>query len=209
MVEIDKYKFDRYYAFDIITDEGCFSIVFGGNLDLYWNYKHRGNILNIGDNKDFYITKENYFLYSLFDELYNDIKDYNIFTIDMFDNREDWIGRKNDFLERDKNNSRRLFKDNRIEWHSDDYDYDDGSYFVIDKLDNCYKLTFYKSKCDDHIYNITYSVRLRNSGSRYGYFNVIFMRMYNKLCRYEPDFHQIHMEEYMYHKNLVKRKKTI
>lgn len=209
MVEIKKYKINNYNCFDISTDEGTFQIWFCGNLDLYWSYKYRGNILDTGNSKDFYITKENYFLYSLFDELYNDVKDYNIFTIDMFNNEKEWLERKSDFLEYDRNNPRKLFKDGKIEWHSDDYDYDDGSYFIIDKLDNCYKLTFYKSNCDDYIYNITYSVRLRNSGSRYGYFNVIFMRMYNKLCQYDSKFHQVHIEEYLYYKRLVKDKKTI
>lgn len=187
MVEINKYKFDKYYAFDITTDEGCFSFVFGGNLDLYWIYKHEINFFDTPDSKDFYITKENYFLYSLFDELYNDVKDYNIFTIDMFDKKEDWIESKNIFLEHDKNNSKRLFKDNSIEWHCDDFDYEDAGSFTIERLDECYKLTFNKCK-DDSIYS-SYSIRIRNSGSRYGYFNVIFMRMYNKLCDYEPNFH--------------------
>ena len=64
-------------------------------------------------------------------------------------------------------------------------------------------------KCKDNSIYKSYSVRIRNSGSRYGYFNVIFMRMYNKLCQYEPNFHQIHIEEYMYQKKLTKIKKTI
>lgn len=207
MVEINKYKVDKYYAFDITTDEGCFSIVFGGNLDLYWLYKHEINFFDTPDSKDFYITKENYFLYSLFNELYNDIKDYNIFTIDMFDNEFDWLNKKNDFLEHDMNNSKRLFKDKKIEWYCDDFDYDIAGTFIIEKLDECYKLTF--NKCKDNSIYKSYSVRIRNSGSRYGYFNVIFMRMYNKLCQYEPNFHQIHIEEYMYQNKLTKIKKTI
>ena len=207
MVGIKKYKLDRYYNYDVITDDGCFSIVFGGNLDLYWIYKHETSFLDTPDSKDFYITKENYFLYSLFNELYNDVKDYNIFTIDNFDKEEEWLKRKNDFFEHDKNNPRKLVKDNKIEWHCDDFDYEDGSSFVIERLDDCYKLTFNKCKADSIF--TSYAVRIRNSGSRYGYFNVIFMRMYNKLCNYDPNFHQVHIEEYMYHKRLTKRKETI
>lgn len=207
MIEIKKYKFDKYYAFDINTDAGCFSIAFGGNLDLYFMYKHEEPFYDTPDSKDFYITKENYFLYSLFDELYNDVKNYNIFTIDNFDNEFDWLNSKNDFLERDKNNPRRLFKDKKLEWHCDDFPYDVAGNFILEQFKDYYKLTF--NKCmDDSIY-ASYSVRIRNSGSRYGYFNIIFMRMYNKLCSYEPDFHQIHIEEYIYHNNLTKAKKTI
>lgn len=78
---------------------------------MYWIYKHNISFLDTPDSKEFFITKENYFLYSMFDELYNDVKDYNIFTIDMFDKEEDRIERKNNFLEYDKNNPNRLFKD--------------------------------------------------------------------------------------------------
>ena len=209
MIDIKKYKVNNYDCFDICTDEGIFQIWFCGNLDLYWSYMYDGSILDVPNNISFYITKENYFLYNLFDELYNDVKDYNIFSMDMFENRDKWLESKNDFLEHDRYNSKKLFINNRIECHSDDDDYNDGSYFVIERIDDCYRLTFNKSKCDDFIYSITYSVRLRNSGSRYGYFNVVFMRMYNKLREYDPEFHQIHVEEYMYKKNLVKRKKTI
>ena len=125
----------------------------------------------------------------------------------MFDKDEDWVERKNNFSEYDKNNPKRLFKDRNIEWHCDDYPYDIAGTFIIEKLDECYKLTFNKCKVDS-IYAL-YSVRIRNSGSRYGCFNVIFMRMYNKLCDYQSNFHQIHIEEYMYYKRLTKIKKTI
>lgn len=207
MLEIKKYKFDRYYAFDILTDEGCFSIFFGGNLDLYFLYKHNTNFLETDDSKDFYITKDNYFLYSLFEELYNDVLDYNIFTVDNFDSKDEWLNRKKEFLEHDSYNPRRLFHDGKIDWHCDDFDYDEGASFVIERLNNCYKLTFNKCKADRIL--ASYSVRIRNSGSRYGYFNIIFMRMYNKLCNYNPNYHQIHIEEYLYHKRLVRNKETI
>lgn len=210
MVNINKYKINNYDCFDICTDDGVFQIFFCGNLDLYFSYVYEGDRLNRPDSKDFYITKENYFLYSLFDELYNDVKDYNIFTIDNFDSKEDFLDRKAYFLECDRQNPRKLFKDNKIDWHCDDFEYDKAGSFIIEKLDNSYKLTFNKCK-DDSLFGImsSYSVRLRNSGSRYDGFNLIFMRMYRKLCNYDPNFQQIHIEEYMYNKKLVKKKETI
>ena len=51
---------------------------------------------------------------------------------------------------------------------------------------------------------MSYSVRISNSGSRYGYFNIPFMNMYTKLCEYNPDYHQIHMEEYLYNEKVKK-----
>ena len=48
-------------------------------------------------------------------------------------------------------------------------------------------------------------IRFRNSGSTYTPFNNVFMRMYNQFLEYEPDFHQIHIEEILY-KEKVKKK---
>lgn len=210
MLDIKKYKINNYDCFDFITDDGIFQILFCGNLDLYFRYKYNGNKLNGPDSKDFYITKENYFLYSLFDKLYEDVRDYNIFVSDDYITEEDCLANRKYFRETDLSNPRKLFKDNRIEWHCDDFDYDEAGSFVIERLDDCYKLTFNKCR-DDSFFGVaaSYSVRIRNSGSRYGCFNVVFMRMYNKLCKYDPLFHQMHIEEYLYHKKLAKKKKTI
>ena len=46
--------------------------------------------------------------------------------------------------------------------------------------------------------SITYSIRFRNSGSRYEPFNICFMQMYNELKNYDSNCHQIHIEEYLY-----------
>lgn len=214
MVEIRKYMIGEYRSFDISTDEGVFQIWFGGNLDLYFRYEYNGNKLYGPDSKSFYITKENYFLFSLFDELYEDVKNYNIFVPDAYITEAECLENRERFREADLHNPRKLFKDNKVDWHCDDFDYDDGGRFVIEKLDDCYKLTFNKCK-NDSFFGVaaSYSVRIRNSGSRYGYFNMVFMRLYNKLCEfdyeYDQEFHQIHIEEYMYHKSKVRRKETI
>lgn len=40
-----------------------------------------------------------------------------------------------DVLKRqEESNTRRLFKNNKVEWHSDDYDYDEKSILTIEKL---------------------------------------------------------------------------
>ena len=52
-------------------------------------------------------------------------------------------------------------------------------------------------------------IRFRNSGSRYDPFNIIFMRMYERLKKIDDvnDYgHQIHMEEYLYEKEKAKTK---
>ena len=50
------------------------------------------------------------------------------------------------------------------------------------------------------------SIRFRNSGSRYNPFNIIFMKMFNKLQEYNPEYHQIHIEELEYQKKLTLKK---
>ena len=47
-------------------------------------------------------------------------------------------------------------------------------------------------------------VRFRNSGSSYDPFNIPFMKFFNKLQEYDPEYHQIHIEEVILQKKLTK-----
>ena len=47
-------------------------------------------------------------------------------------------------------------------------------------------------------------VRICNSGSRYLPFNSCFMDFYNKLQKIDPDYYQMHLEEYVYNKTYKK-----
>lgn len=195
MLEIKKSKTEFGYWFDIYTDDGCFKILFGGNGDLYFDYSGDKGMLESDDSKVIYITKENYFLFSLFEQLYKDVKDYNVYKPDDFIDEltcQEW---REDLIEADLYNPIRLFHDNKIEWFSDDFHYDEASSLVMEKLSNRYKLTFNKSKDNNYL---TYSIRVRNSGSRYQPFNRLFRNLYKDLCLYDPNYHQIHMEEYLY-----------
>ena len=76
MIKLDKKKdTNGYDRFKIITDDGIFGIMFGGNLDLYWYYWPKENIIDWPLFKTFTITKENYFLYQKVNELYENIKE--------------------------------------------------------------------------------------------------------------------------------------
>ena len=99
----------------------------------------------------------------------------------------------------------KLFKNYVINWHSDDCVYEKSSVLEIKKENEDYIVTFHKSKEDF----MSYSVRISNSGSRYGYFNIPFMNMYTKLCEYNPDYHQIHMEEYLYRQKQLIKKRSV
>jgi len=187
MQQIEKYKDEKgYYEYIIKTDEGKFKILFGGNLDLYWTCNEKED----DSDQIFYITKENYYLYSLFDNLYHNIKNNKIY-----------YDKENCF----KSEENKLFKDGKIDWYSDEFYEEIASRLVIEKIDERFKITFIKSKKDlDGIFR-TYAVRFRNSGSRYKPFNACFMYMYNKLKEYDSDYHQIHMEEYLYKQKVLKK----
>ena len=77
MLKYNKIKTDFGYTINIYDSNKILTITFGGNLDLYWYLKGKEE----KEVDTFEITKENYFLYSLFDILYNDIVKCNIFNV--------------------------------------------------------------------------------------------------------------------------------
>lgn len=210
MINLKKLKTEFGYSFDFITDDGVFKIYFWGDLDLHWEYHYKDDISKIGDSKSFLITKEKFFLFQLFDDLYHDIKDYHIYKEDEFYTKQDVERFNKSIMKFDAYPYDLLFHDDKIEWHCDDCIYEEASMFMIEKLDEAYLLTFKKGIKDGML---SYSVRIRNSGSRYHPFNIPFMRMYQQLCSYDferdADFHQIHMEEYLYQKKRIKKKEII
>ena len=192
-------------------NEKDMKITFLGNGDLYWVFNSENN-----DNK-VSITKENYALYSLFEDLYNDIEDVNIFEKD--DSNSDYIDSINDkekYYKYNYANYLKLFdKDNKtIIWHSDEIAYEVSNFVKIKKCIDSFEISFFsqpsiKGYDEDFHSEGYYPIRFRNSGSRYDPFNVIFMRMYYKILKIDDvnDYgHQIHMEEYLYNKQKVLKK---
>lgn len=207
MVEINKEKdVNGYDRFKITTDEGSFNIMFGGNLDLYWSYWPKENIRDWPLFKTFTITKENYFLYQKVAKLYIRIKEqkpYPELEKDEYDNYLEELDLKE--FAKDYYSYEKLFQDDIIKWYSDDAPVEEASRVEIEKKEETYAITFYQGKEE---YNFpTFSVRFRNSGSRYQPYNFTFMDMYNCLSEYDPNCYQIHIEEYLYTKKLQKLKK--
>ena len=101
-----------------------------------------------------------------------------------------------------------MFDGKTIEWHSDDDRYERSDCVKINKVDDTFVLEFIRPSIteDNFIYRTPgcISIRFRNSGSTYDPYNMIFMRMFNKLQEYDPDYHQIHIEELTYRKTLKK-----
>lgn len=219
MIEIKIYKNSHDYdAFIITTEEGQFEISFQNNLDLYWRYLHKDMILEEPEIKEFTITKENYYLYTLFDNLYNAIKNSNPYSGYTFLTPKSFYLKNEDYEEEPEQeiyvpenpHPNNLYKNGIITWCSDDFSsMEKASNFQLKKDEDVFKITFKKSEREPESGNpfITYSVRIRNSGSRYTPYNIAFMKMYQDLKEYNPKHHQIHIEEYLYEqKKLAKIK---
>lgn len=184
-----------YDYFEINNNEGTFIISFENNLDSYWTFKPNVNFLDSKENYEVDITKENYFLYQLFDDLYNSVKTGIIKTGRTYD--DDGI------IEAHKSEINQLFVDNSIYYLSDDFIKDEASSFKIKKEEDIFKIIFTKSHSKEYFNSFT--VRIRNSGCRYGYFNILFMNLYNKLVEYsKEEYYQMYIEEYVYTKKLKK-----
>lgn len=214
MLNIKKVN-SEYDSYDIIINDGTkdLNILFGGNGDLYFFI----NKLNFEDTEqivNFEITKENYFLFSSFEELYNKIINCNIYKLDEMElphaDDEEILERTNMYAEwnEDLKSSieyRKLVNNGIISWRHDEQIYEEANILNIYKEEEKYRLEFIlMSKEISHYIDI----RFRNSGSRYIPFNRVFMELYRKLQTYNPEYHQIHMEEYMYQKKLELNRHT-
>lgn len=205
MLTWNKRKTEFGYTIDIYNSNKILTITFGGNLDLYWYLKSEEK----REVDTFEITKENYFLYFLFDILYNDIVNCNLFKV--YDEELSFV---NSIMELQKIYNRkkelnkifseyeeykRLYNGEYICWYSDDDSIEDANYVKIIKDDDKYILEFFSNFKSNTLW-LSNTIRFRNSGSRYMPFNMIFMEMYNSLCTSDYDENQIHIEEYLYKK---------
>ena len=200
-MEIKKEYYERegVYNFEFIKDNKSLKIFFGGNLDLYMTLG-TDKTLPYGENIsiDFDITKEDYEIYELFDTLYNDIINCNV-----FDEYKLNRGLKNNYVYRDL-----VDKNKNITWISDDGPREVEDRVIISKKDkDTYKLMFIRNDKElDFGFKSPYSIaiRFRNSGSWYEPFNVCFMKMFKKLQKLDINYHQYSIDEYMYIRKLNK-----
>lgn len=183
-MKIEKNKTEHGYQFAFTTKEGTFYFSYGGNLDLYFTSYEEGEV------NTFTIDYENYELYLLFDKLYNRLMNYDY--LKTISNDEKYFRY---LVKIEKNKEYPLIKNNTIEWHCDDHDYDSGCILKIKKTGHNYILTIDK-KNNQTMFGAN-SVRIRNSGSRYHGANMEFMYLYTGLINYE-DSNQISIEEYMH-----------
>lgn len=204
-----------------------FDVSFGGNGDLYWTICSK----NVNDDNNFIITKENYEVYRLFEELFDDIENIKIFDDEEYitfylkteEEKQEYIKNQKDEIEYEKNkyrlfnlsNYNELFdkENNVITWYSDETSHEVANILKIKKENESFELEFYIQpyiEGYDRDFNSLYHIpiRFRNSGSSYDPFNIVFMRMYEKMKQVDcvNDYgHQIHIEEYLYNQNKIKK----
>ena len=203
MLKYNKIKTDFGYTINIYDSNKILTITFGGNLYWYLSSKEKKEV------DTFEITKENYFLYSLFDILYNDIVNCNLFKVyneelsfvNSIKELQKIYNRKKELniIFSEYEEYKRLYNGEYICWYSDDDSIEDANYVKIIKDDYKYILEFFSNFKSNTLW-LSNTIRFRNSGSRYMPFNMIFMDMYNSLCTSDYDENQIHIEEYLYKK---------
>ncbi|MBE6145477.1 MAG: hypothetical protein E7171_02530 [Firmicutes bacterium] len=178
----------------------------------------------------FLITKENNHIYELFKKLVSDIKTPRVYEplrrevldeedlpdpeiaemLADFDNGKSEEERCNEWNEELKNSERykKLYDGENIRWHSDDDYYADADRVMITELEDSILLEFYRPENTLKTLGFripgTLTIRFRNSGSTYDPLNIVFMKMYQQLQEYDPDYHQMHIEEIEYQKKLKK-----
>lgn len=210
----------RTKDYTIINNEKKLRIMYCGTLDLYMQL-NSPNLKEELSSDTFEITKENYFIYSLFEQLYDDIRLCNLYQID--ENDLLWCDTKEEIEALYSNTKRRneelknsivyqsIFDGKSVIWYSDEYIHDEADILKITKEEDKYVLEFKEQRLpepdsDRFRFPGSICIRFRNSGSYQQPFNCIFMRMYQKLQEYDPEYHQIHVEEYVYQKKLIKSK---
>ncbi len=197
-MEIRKKKNEEIKDYDIILidDDKKLLIYFAGNQDLYMGIYNGQNIGLKNISIDFDITKENYEIYCIFDNLYKEIIEghpfgfYSNYDVDYRNS-----GCYTNLVDKDKN----------IIWISDEGPDEEADKMIISKIDDMYRLTFIRNEIDNEFYMKCpdgICVRFRNSGSRYKPFNAAFMGMYQRFQNIDENYHQIHMEELIYTKKM-------
>lgn len=216
----------------LIEENKTLLITFAGNGDLYWVIQNKACGENVKYSSDYFdISKDNYEVYSLFEQLFSDIKNINICENKEFPLYVETDEEKKEYLENLELEKEMYRKSNMshyndlydgidtITWHSDETAYEVSNIVKIKKMDNIFRVEFSSQPhidgYDEELNELGHmSIRFRNSGSRYAPFNILFMRMFNKLQEVDDvnDYgHQIHIEEYLYNndkqKNIQKVKR--
>ena len=153
----------RKYDLRVIDKNGqSFIMMVGGNLDLYWvpeNYK---------ETTTFYIPKEDEFVYGLFDNLFDDIKEKD-------------------------NPYNPMLKGNEFSFISEDYHEDEANRLKIIKSEDEFVIDFIKNE-DFENWTMPHrgcNICFCNSGSRAPQVETLFMLLFNDLAYYSDEIETV------------------
>lgn len=182
-----------------ISEDKHLDILFGGNGDVYWIYDN----LEVMDAKEdlmyesFTIPKTENKLYSIFNELYEDLINCNIFKPET---SELWPGqRKEDELRCKRSNEElkkdyrynSLVKDGVITWYSDEEYKEIAEIVRISKVEETILIEFIRQSKRDDLGSLRlpgwYSIRFRTSGSTYTPCDMVFWRHFDNLQNYQEE----------------------
>lgn len=200
----------------LVDENKTLSIVFAGTGDLHLIIRNTDCIEAEEYAYDYFeITKENYQIYSLFEELLYDIGTINIFDGEEIKTSSDVKFQKMGERKYNMSHYNDLYDsdDGTVTWVSDETGFEVANMVSIKKREDKFSIEFRTQlyiEGYDREYNTLgmIGVRFRNSGSRYAPFNVIFMRMFRGLQEVDDvsDYgHQMHIEEYVYQKSKVRK----
>lgn len=159
-------------------------------LEVLVTSKGYGNIYIKSNTPSFIVDKDNYAIYEVFDKLYFDFINCNI----LGDVKEEL---KLHFA------YQKLVKNGIIKWYCDNFICENAPSFTIEKTNDSYIINFYNQ--DITIGNKYDGVKIGLNGSKYYPFNTCFMTFYRNLKKLNHNENQIHIEEYLAEKTLVKR----
>lgn len=162
---VDYYTIDTQFGKNIVvnTKDGTFVIVKKENTDICWTPIRR-NYQEV--DAKYTITRENYYLFNIFNTLYEELLDYQLLS----DNKE-----------------YKLAEGNTVNRYSDEDNVDEASMLQMCKENgDTIKIVFKKNK------NNNYDVIIKSFGSKYNSANEAFIEMYNVLAYQNP---QVNMEK--------------
>jgi len=195
MIKVEKVNNGEIPDIKISNGINSFLMVRNNAPDLYWYPEIEANLNE--ENIIFIIKEADGDIYTLFTKLYQDVIDGNLFPLTKENLRNKSTVEKAK-LKTQKELQKREFQkeaqrtgliDNGvIKWHSDDYDpYEYAAVLTIEKEEEQIKITFSKNKKHHKNNNNipTYHIRFDASGSRYGFFWVVFANFYVQLGNLE------------------------
>lgn len=180
-----------FYEIKMTEENSTLTISFGGNGDLYWNLL---NIENMDSKDEYFIISQNDGpIYDLFQKLYLNISNHQIFHISEVEEAFSYSEEELKVLREQKRKDneelvshpyfKALCNGEYVEWHSDNEPFETGNRLVM----------FLDYRAGEMIINIKrvsreydfLNVCFTHAGSRYSPFDLAFYEHYNELCKIE------------------------